>query len=141
MYFEERVSSSYVAFWFHTLEIKIISRSNVSTEWNYLIHDSEACRKAGKFQYPASDRVSDSPDYWLCRCTVVDDNQKFIDMYHDYRKLKHGKLPPEEYLRRYGAFGIMQSKNMEHFYYTCGSVNEKYNVEPTNEDDYVKEVF
>lgn len=141
MYFEERVSSSYVAFWFHTLEIKIISRLNVMTEWNYLIHDSDACRKAGKFQYPSSDRIFDSLDYWLCRCVGVADNQKFIDMYHDFGKLKHGKLTPEEYLRRYGAFAVMQSKNMEHFYYVCGGIKGKYKIEPFNEDDYVNEVF
>lgn len=122
LYFEERVSSSYVAFWFHTLEIKIISRTNVANEWNYLIHDSDNCRKEKKFLYPADDRISDCPEYWLCRCTGTADNQNYVDMLEDFGKLKHGKLSKNEFLRRYGAFAIMQIKNIEHFYYLCGAV-------------------
>lgn len=141
MYFQERVSSSYVAFWFHTLEIKVISRSNVFTEWNYLIHDSEACRKAGKFQYSVSDRISNDPDYWLSRCSGLSNNQLYVDMLHDFGKLKHGKLPKSEWLRRYGAFGIMQIKNIEHLFYLFCQIELEYKLEPCNEDDYVNEVF
>lgn len=141
LYFDERVSSSYVAFWFHTLEIKIISRTNVSNEWNYLIHDSVNCRKEKKFLYPADDRISDNPEYWLCRCSNTSDNQNYVDLLDDFGKLKHGKIPKSEFIRRYGAFAIMQIKNIEHFYYLVGDINKKYSCELTNEDDYVNEVF
>lgn len=141
MYFDERVSSSYVAFWFHTLEIKVISRSNISTEWNYLIHDSEACRKAGKFQYPVSDRISNNPDYWLSRCSGLSDNQLYVDLMADFDKFRHGKLSKTVLISRYGAFFIMQIKNIEHLYYMCGSLKERYKLEPTCEDDYFNEVF
>ena len=104
-------------------------------EWNYLIHDSDNCRKQKKFLYPADDRISDNSEYWLCRCTGTSDNQNYVDMLEDFGKLKHGKLPKNDFLRRYGAFAIMQIKNLEHFYYLCGAVKEKYKAEPTNEDD------
>lgn len=141
LYFDERVSSSYVAFWFHTLEIKIISRTNVSNEWNYLIHDSANCRKEKKFLYPVEDRFSDNADYWLSRCTCTSDNQMYVDMFEDFGKLKHGKIDKSEFIRRYGAFAIMQIKNIEHFFYLCGSVNERYKLDPVNEDDNVEDVF
>ena len=141
LYFEERVSSSFVAFWFHTLEIKIISRTNVSNEWNYLIHDSANCRKDKKFPYPVEDRLSDNADYWLSRCTCTADNQMYVDMLEDFGKLKHGKIDKSVFIRRYGAFAIMQIKNIEHFFYLFGSVNERYKLDPTNDDDYVNEVF
>lgn len=141
LYFDERVSSSYVAFWFHTLEIKIISRSDVSNEWNYLIHDSANCRKEKKFLYSVDDRITDNVDYWLSRCSASSDNQKYVDLIQDFAKLKHGKLDKLEFIRRYGAFAIMQIKNIEHFFYLCGSVKEFYKLDPTNDDDYVNEVF
>lgn len=141
LYFEERVSSSFVAFWFHTLEIKIISRTNVSNEWNYLIHDSENCRKERKFLYSIDDRVTDNASYWLQRCSNTADNQNYVDLLDDFAKFMHGKLAKNELIRRYGAFAIMQIKNIEHFYYLCGGIDEKYKAQPTNEDDYVNEVF
>lgn len=141
LYFEERVSSSYVAFWFHTLEIKIISRTNVANEWNYLIHDSDNCRKEKKFPYPVEDRLSDNADYWLSRCTGTADNQMYVDLLEDFGKLKHGKIYKSDFIRRYGAFAIMQIKNIEHFFYLCGSVNERYKLDPTDEDDKIEEVF
>lgn len=141
LYFEERVSSSYVAFWFHTLEIKIISRTNVANEWNYLIHDSDNCRKEKKFPYPVVDRISDNADYWLSRCTCTPDNQMYVDLLEDFGKLKHRKIDKSEFIRRYGAFAIMQIKNIEHFFYLCGSVKERYKLDPVNEDDKVEEVF
>lgn len=141
LYFDERVSSSYVAFWFHTLEIKIISRSNVSNEWNYLIHDSANCRKEKKFLYSANDRITDNANYWLSRCTGTADNQLYVDLIQDFGKLKHGKLDKLEFIRRYGAFAIMQIKNIEHFFYLYGSVKEFYKLDPTNDDDNVNEVF
>lgn len=141
LYFDERVSSSYVAFWFHTLEIKIISRTNVSNEWNYLIHDSENCRKERKFLYSVNDRFSDNSDYWLSRCSNASDNQHFVDMLDDFSKMLHGKLHKNEFLRRYGAFAIMHIKNIEHFHYLFSSIKLNYNAEPFNDDDYVNEVF
>ena len=141
LYFDERVSSSYVAFWFHTLEIKIISRSNVSNEWNYLIHNSDNCRKQKKFLYPEKDRISDNVDYWLCRCTGINDNQLYVDLMVDFGKLKHGKLSKSEFIRRYGAFAIMQIKNIEHLFFLCGSVDARYKLEPMNDSDYFNEVF
>ncbi len=141
LYFEERVSSSYVAFWFHTLEIKIISRTNVANEWNYLIHDSNNCRKEKKFPYPVEDRISDNADYWLSRCSGTADNQMYVDLLEDFGKLKHGKIDKSVFIRRYGAFAIMQIKNIEHFFYLCCSVKERYKLDPVNEDDNVVEVF
>lgn len=141
LYFEERVSSSYVSFWFRTLEIKIISRTNVANEWNYLIHNSDNCRKQKKFPYPAEDRITDTADYWLSRCTGTADNQMYVDLLDDFGKLKHGKLNKSEFILRYGAFAIMQIKNIEHFFYLCGAVTERYKLEPINEDDNLNEVF
>lgn len=141
LYFEERVSSSFVAFWFHTLEIKIISRSNVSNEWNYLIHDSDNCRKERKFPYSPDDRKTDNDDYWLSRCVCATDNQMYVDMLADFGKLRHCKLTKSEWLRRYGAFGIMQIKNIEHLFYLFGQFKQEYKLEPLNDDDYSNEVF
>lgn len=141
LYFEERVSSSYVAFWFHTLEIKIISRTNVANEWNYLIHDSDNCRKEKKFPYPVEDRLTDNADYWLSRCTGTADNQMYVDLLDDFGKLKHGKIDKSEFIRRYGAFAIMQIKNIEHFFCLCGSVKERYKLDPIDDDDKIEEVF
>lgn len=121
LYFDERVSSSYVAFWFHTLEIKIISRTNVSNEWNYLIHDSDNCRKEKKFLYSVDDRKTDNSDYWLSRCICATDNQMYVDLLADFDKFQHGKLSKSVLISRYGAFLIMQIKNIEHLYYMCGS--------------------
>lgn len=141
LYFDERVSSSYVAFWFHTLEIKIISRTNVSNEWNYLIHDSDNCRKESKFLYSPDDRKSDCPDYWLSRCVGTTVNQLYVDLLDDFGKLRHGKLTKSEWLRRYGAFGIMQIKNIEHLFYLFAQVELEYKLEPYNDDDCFNEVF
>lgn len=141
LYFDERVSSSYVAFWFHTLEIKIISRSNVSNEWNYLIHDSDNCRKEKKFLYSLDDRKTDNSDYWLSRCTCAADNQIYVDLLSDFEKFQYGKLSKTVLISRYGAFFIMQIKNIEHLYYMCGSLKERYQLKPTNQDDSVDEVF
>lgn len=141
LYFDERVSSSYVAFWFHTLEIKIISRTNVSNEWNYLIHDSVNCRKEKKFPYSVDDRRTDNSDYWLSRCTCATDNQIYVDLLVDFDKFQHGKLSHTDLISRYGAFFIMQIKNIEHLYYMCGSLKERYKLSPTCDDDSVNEVF
>lgn len=141
LYFDERVSSSYVAFWFHTLEIKIISRTNVSNEWNYLIHDSDKCRKEKKFPYSVDDRITDNSDYWLSRCTFATDNQIYVDLLVDFGKFQHGKLSLIDLISRYGAFFIMQIKNIEHLYNMCGSLKERYKLSPTCDDDYVNEVF
>lgn len=124
LYFEERVSSSYIAFWFHTLEIKIISRTNVANEWNYLIHDSDNCRKEKKFPYPVDDRITDNADYWLSRCSGLSDNQLYVDLMADFDKFQHGKLSKNVLISRYGAFFIMQIKNIEHLYYMFGSLKE-----------------
>lgn len=141
LYFDERVSSSYVAFWFHTLEIKIISRTNVVNEWNYLIHDSDNCRKEKKFLYSPDDRKTDNADYWLSRCFCATDNQVYVDLMADFDKFQHGKLSKTVLISRYGAFFIMQIKNIEHLFYMCGSLKKRYQFEPLNDDDYVNEVF
>lgn len=141
LYFDERVSSSFVAFWFHTLEIKIISRTNVSNEWNYLIHDSVNCRKEKKFPYPVNDRISDCADYWLSRCTATADNQMYVDLLDDFGKIKHGKMNKVEFIRRYGAFAIMQIKNIDYLFHMIGDIKERYKLELINDDDYVNEVF
>lgn len=141
LYFDERVSSSYIAFWFHTLEIKIISRTNVANEWNYLLHDSNNCRKEKKFPYPVEDRISDNADYWLSRCTCATDNQLYVDLLVDFGKLTHGKIKKFEFIKRYGAFAIMQIKNIEHLFYLFGGIDQRYKLEPINDDDYINEVF
>lgn len=82
LYFNERVSASFVAFWFHSLEIKIISRTDLSNEWNYLIHDSKQCRKDRKYLYDDCERITDNKEYWLGRCVAqVNENQKYVDMF------------------------------------------------------------
>lgn len=141
LYFEDRVSSSYVAFWFHTLEIKIISRTNVVNEWNYLTHNSDDCRKQKKFPYPETDRICDNSDYWICRCSCTTDNQLYVDLMDDFGKLKHGKLSKSDFIRRYGAFAIMQIKNIEHLFYMFSDINERYKLIPINDDDNRNEVF
>lgn len=109
LYFENRVSASVVCSFFHTTEVKIISRSDISNEWNYLIHDSEACRKQRKFLYSPNERFSDDSHYWEFRCTSKSDNNYYVDMFLDFSK---NKMTVPELISKYGYEIIRSVRNL-----------------------------
>lgn len=122
LYFSERVSGSFIASWFHTTEIKIVSRSDVSSEWNYLIHDSEACRRQRKHIYDKSERFSDDENYWLSRCTCQSDNEYYVDMYKDFA---FKKMSGVDFVRKYGYESIRSARNLKELLnYFCDNLHD-----------------
>ena len=110
LFFNERVSGSYIAFWFHSLEIKAISRIDISNEWNYLIHDSKQCRKERKHLYNASERFSDDAGFWLARCIAKSDNDYYVEFFKDF--VEH-RISIVAFIRKYGREAITQMRNLE----------------------------
>lgn len=141
LYFSDLMTASEVCSWFHSTQFKIISRTDVTNEWNYLIHDSNACRKARKYLYDKSERITDNEDYWLSRCTGSCENDKFVKMVDDMLLCNTDKLSFREFVRRYGAFGIMQAENIRRM-----AVNFQHDDliacgNPVIADDNIDDVF
>mgnify|MGYP002515886503 CR=1 FL=1 len=141
LYFGERVSASMVCSWFHTTQFKIISRTDITNEWNYLIHDSKACRRARKYLYDKSERLTDDEDYWLARCTGASENDKFVCMIDDMIKVQQCKLTYREYIKRYGAFAIMQMENIRKAAVYFMHDNDYFDGVQSEKDDNINEVF
>lgn len=141
LYFGERVSASMVCSWFHTTQFKIISRLDITNEWNYLIHDSKACRKARKYLYNKSERLTDCEDYWLSRCTGSSENDKFVKMIDDMIAVQECKISYREYIRRYGAFAIMQAENIRRAAVYFMHDDDIANGCPCIADEDIDEVF
>ena len=110
LYFNELVSGSFVAAFFHTVEVKAISRIDISSEWNYLIHDSLACRKQRKHIYNTDERFTDDEFYWNSRCTCRSSNTYWEELFMDFYKFK---LTVPELLRKYGYEIIRSVKNLQ----------------------------
>lgn len=47
---------------------------NARARFNYLMHDSDACRKQGKYQYPIEEVISDDINFWLSLNNEVVEN-------------------------------------------------------------------
>ena len=105
-----------------------------------MIHDSKACRKARKYLYDKSERFTDSEDYWLSRCTGGSDNDKFVSMVDDMCLVQRCKLKYRDYIKKYGAFAIMQ------FEHICKAAtyfmrdDEYFDGLPVETDDNINEV-
>lgn len=99
LYFDERVSASFVCAWFHTTEVAIVSQYDISGKWNYLIHDSEKCRKERKFQYQPSERFTNDINYWTSRCVQKSSNEYYVDLFMDIHR---GKMKIPDVIRKYG---------------------------------------
>lgn len=110
LYFEDKIRASQVCWKFHTVEFKTISRYDLSSEWNYLIHDSNACRKQKKYQYPTTERLTDDEQYFLSRCVSKSDNLEFYDMFLDYFNKNISIL---DMVKKYGYKFIMQARNLD----------------------------
>lgn len=141
LYFSERVSASMVCSWFHTTQFKIISRTDITNEWNYLIHDSKACRRARKYLYDKSERLTDSEDYWLSRCTGSSENVKYVDLIDDMVKVQQCKLKYRDFIRKYGAFAIMQLENIRKAAVYFMHDNDYFDGVESEKDDNINEVF
>lgn len=112
LYFDERVSMSYPCSMLHTTQSRVISRLDISNEWHYLIHDSDVCRRERKFLYSPSDRFFDDEQYWIDRCSK-NENSKYLDMVDDFILVTQHKLSYRDYIRKYGAFAIMNLDRLE----------------------------
>lgn len=141
LYFSDLVTASELCSWFHTTQFKIISRTDVTNEWNYLIHDSKACRKARKYLYDKSERITDSEDYWLSRCTGASENDKFVSMVDDMVSVQCCKLKYRDFVKKYGAFAIMQYENIRKAATLFMRDNDYFDVVPAETDDNINEVF
>lgn len=141
LYFSDLVTASELCCWFHTTQFKIISRTDVTNEWNYLIHDSKACRKARKYLYDKSERFTDSEDYWLSRCTGASDNDKIVSMVDDMVLVQRCKLKYRDFVNKYGAFAIMQYENLRKAATLFMRDNDYFDGVPAETDDIINEVF
>ena len=101
------ITLSVVAYTFHTTVIQPHSDYDISNRWNYLIHDSETCRKAHKFQYSPDCRICDDEEYFKSRCVNRDSTQNALDMYDDIVR----GLRPRELIKKYGFSYVMNYKN------------------------------
>lgn len=109
LYFDERVTAAKICSFFHTTQLKVISRYDIANEWNYLIHDSEKCRKERKFLYSDSERISDDESYWLTRCVKRSENDYYVQMYVDFSK----GMPIPLFIRKYGYEAIRSVRNLQ----------------------------
>lgn len=141
LYFDDLVTASELCSWFHTTQFKIISRTDVTNEWNYLIHDSKACRNARKYLYDKSERITDSEEYWLSRCTGGSDNDKFVSMVDDMVLVQRCKLKYRDYVKKYGAFAIMQFDNIRKASSLFMRDDDYFDGIPSETDDNINEVF
>lgn len=109
LYFDERVSAAVVCSFFHTCEVKIISRYDIANEWNYLVHNSKKCVKDKKFRYPDCERFSDDENYWLARSVNRNENDYYVQMFLDYSK----GMPIPLFIRTYGYEAIRSIRNLQ----------------------------
>lgn len=99
--------ASRVAFFFHTTQLRAVSSHDLSKEFNYLIHDSDACRKEGKYLYDNSARICDDEAYFLSRCCKENENDTYVSMITDFTKLTHIQM-----VSKYGWKFISMYKNI-----------------------------
>ena len=96
----------------HTVEVRKISTKNVKHEYDYLIHDSERCRKENKYQYPPESRISDDFEYWKQRCIDEDENDKAVSMFDDFSK----GTKPRDMIKKYGFSYLTYYKSLSQIY-------------------------
>lgn len=110
LYFSERVSLSFIAFWFRSFDLKIVSQTDISKQWNYLIHDSVTCEKQHKFKYDISERFTNDETYWKNRCLSTADgseNDYYVNLIKDFYQLNRLDL-----IRKYGYLVIRDYRNL-----------------------------
>lgn len=105
---DDKVTLSAISYTFHTLNVQPHSDFDISNRWNYLIHDSETCRKEGKFQYSEDSRICDDLKFFKSRCVVRDSTQNALDMFDDIVK----GINPRQLVKKYGFTYIMNYKNI-----------------------------
>lgn len=121
--FSSPVSLSVIAYHFHTLSVQPHSDFDISYRWNYLIHDSEQCRKDKKYQYSKTDRICSNEEFFLSRCCSRDSSERALKMYDDF-------LRGRSYRELVAEFGFSFISNFRNLKYLCEHVSRDSSVFP-----------